>query len=179
MKLRLDARISSDSSDAVGRLLVAKFGAPAVRRDGSDWVVRAEVESASARDANRELLSGLRRVDDAEGAPELAEAIQNQSGMADTGNGAEAEHHFLVHVQHGDQQHQGPQQRGAVVLAGLRIGAEGTGVVVPDHHDEARPQNGEQGREPGAPAYPRPMVTVADRSEGAVDVANIGLLDPR
>jgi hypothetical protein len=63
MKLRLDARISSDSSDAVGRLLVAKFGAPAVRRDGSDWVVRAEVESASARDANRELLSGLRRVE--------------------------------------------------------------------------------------------------------------------
>jgi hypothetical protein len=62
MKLRLDARISSDSSDAVGRLLVAKFGAAAVRRDGSDWVVRAEVESASARDANRELLSGLRRV---------------------------------------------------------------------------------------------------------------------
>jgi len=35
----------------------------ALTRDGSDWIVRAEVESASARDANRELLSELRRVE--------------------------------------------------------------------------------------------------------------------
>jgi hypothetical protein len=59
MKLRLDeARVSSDSPDAVGRLLVAKFGAASVTRDGGDWIVRAEVESAGARDANRELLGG-------------------------------------------------------------------------------------------------------------------------
>lgn len=63
MKLQLDARISSDSPDAVGRLLVTKFGAGALSRDGSEWAVRAEVESASARDANRELLSELRRVE--------------------------------------------------------------------------------------------------------------------
>jgi len=64
MKLRLDeARVSSDSPDAVGRLLVAKFGAASVTRDGGDWIVRAEVESASAREANRELLSELRRVE--------------------------------------------------------------------------------------------------------------------
>jgi hypothetical protein len=63
MKLRLEARVSSDSPDALGRLLVAKFGATSVARDGSDWIVRAEVESASARDANRELLSELRRVE--------------------------------------------------------------------------------------------------------------------
>ena len=40
-----------------------KFGATSVTRDGTDWIVRAEVESASARDANRELLSELRRVE--------------------------------------------------------------------------------------------------------------------
>jgi hypothetical protein len=53
MKLRLEARVSSDSPEAVGRLLVAKLGATSVTREGS----------ASARDANRELLSELRRVE--------------------------------------------------------------------------------------------------------------------
>jgi hypothetical protein len=41
MKLRLGARVSSDSPDAVGRLLVGKFGATSVAGDGSDWFVRA------------------------------------------------------------------------------------------------------------------------------------------
>jgi len=62
MKLRLEARVSSDSPYAVGRFLVGKFAARSVTRDDSDWIVRAEVDSASARDANRELLSELRRV---------------------------------------------------------------------------------------------------------------------
>ncbi len=63
MKLRLEARVSSDSPDAVGRFLVATFGTTSVTRDGTDWVVRAEVDGASARDATRELLSELRRVE--------------------------------------------------------------------------------------------------------------------
>jgi hypothetical protein len=63
VKLRLEARVSSDSPDAVGRFLVAKLGAKSVTRDGGDWIVRAQVESASARDANRELLTELRRVE--------------------------------------------------------------------------------------------------------------------
>ena len=53
----------SDSPDTVGRFLVGRFGATSVTRDGSDWIVRAEVEGASARDANRELLSELRRLE--------------------------------------------------------------------------------------------------------------------
>ena len=53
MKLRLEARVSSDSPDAVGCFLVGKFGATLVTRDGNDWFVRAAVDSASARDANR------------------------------------------------------------------------------------------------------------------------------
>ena len=63
MKLRLAARVSSDSPDAVGRFLVGKFGARSVTRDSSDWIVRAEAESTCARDANRELLSELRRIE--------------------------------------------------------------------------------------------------------------------
>ncbi len=63
MKLRLEARVSSDSPRAVGRFLVGKFGATSVTRDDNDWIVRAEVERASARDANRELLSEIRRVE--------------------------------------------------------------------------------------------------------------------
>jgi hypothetical protein len=41
----------------------AKLGATSVTRDGSDWIVRAELESSSLRDANRELLSDHRRVE--------------------------------------------------------------------------------------------------------------------
>ena len=57
MKLQLEARVSSDSSDAVGRFLVGKFGATSVTRDGNDWFVRAAVDSASARDAKRLIAS--------------------------------------------------------------------------------------------------------------------------
>ena len=63
MKLLLEGRVSSDSPEAVGRFLIVKLGTTSVSRDGSDWIIRAEVESASARDANRELLSELRRVE--------------------------------------------------------------------------------------------------------------------
>ena len=63
MKLQLDARVSSDSPDAVGRFLVAKLGANSTTREGGDWIVHAEIKGASARDANRELLTELRRVE--------------------------------------------------------------------------------------------------------------------
>jgi len=63
MKLRLEARVSSASPDAVGRLLVTRLGAAAVTRDGSDWIISADVDGANARDANRELLTELRRVE--------------------------------------------------------------------------------------------------------------------
>ena len=43
-------------------------------RDGNDWFVRAAVDSASARDANRELLSELRRV---EQKTRLRQAVQS------------------------------------------------------------------------------------------------------
>jgi hypothetical protein len=43
--------------------MVGKFDATSVTRGGSDWIVCAEVEGASARDANREVLNQLRRVE--------------------------------------------------------------------------------------------------------------------
>ena len=63
VKPRLNARVSSDSPDAVGRFLAAKFGANSITREGGDWIVHVEIKGASARDANRELLSELRRVE--------------------------------------------------------------------------------------------------------------------
>jgi hypothetical protein len=48
------------------------------------------------------------QVDDRERAPELAEPLQDQPRMPDAGDRAEPDHHFLVHVQHRDQQQQRP-----------------------------------------------------------------------
>jgi hypothetical protein len=68
--------------------------------------------------------------------------------MADASDRPKAENHFLIDVENRDQQHQGPEQRGAVVLTGL--GAECTGVIVADHDNEAWSQNREQGLQPCA-----------------------------
>jgi hypothetical protein len=63
MKLLLDARVSSDSPDTIGRFLTDKFGAESVGPEGDDWIVRAKIEGRSAREANRTLLAQLRRID--------------------------------------------------------------------------------------------------------------------
>ena len=95
------------------------------------------------------------QVDDAEGAPELAEPLEDQPRMADAGDRAEAQHHLLVDVEHRDQQRQRPQQRRAVVLAGLAVGREGAGVVVADHDDEAGAEDREQRGETVLPGVAR------------------------
>ncbi len=53
-------------------------------------------------------------------------------------------------TQHGDQQQQHPQQARAVVLARLRVGRDAAGVVVADHHDQARADDREQREQPRA-----------------------------
>jgi len=63
MKLRLEARVSSASPEAVGRLLVEKFSAASVMREGDDWVVRAVITGVEPRAANRALLTELRRLE--------------------------------------------------------------------------------------------------------------------
>src|SRR5580693_4524355 len=54
------------------------------------------------------------------------------------GDGAQPKHHFLVDVQHRNQQHQRPQQVHPVVLPGLCVGRDTAGVVVAHHHDQSR-----------------------------------------
>ena len=63
MKLLLDARVSSDSPDTIGRFLVDRLGAESVRREGDDWIVCGEIEGRTAREANRTLFAQLRRIE--------------------------------------------------------------------------------------------------------------------
>ena len=97
--------------------------------------------------------------------------------MADAGDRAEAQHHLLVDVEHGDQQRQRPQQRRAVGLAGLAVGREGARVVVAGHDDQAGAEDGEQGGEAMLPGFARGDVAVQDGAEGALDVADVGVVE--
>src|ERR1700722_16718132 len=51
--------------------------------------------------------------------PELAEALEDEPRVADAGDRAEAQHHLLIDIKNRDQQRQSPQERRAVVLAGV------------------------------------------------------------
>ncbi|CAJ0733863.1 hypothetical protein R38712_05343 [Ralstonia pickettii] len=97
--------------------------------------------------------------------------------MAHTGDGAQAQHHLLVHVKHRDEQQQRPEQRGAVVLPGLRVGAEGTGIVVADHDDQAGAEDGEQRPQTRTPAIPCAGVMVGDGAECTADVTHVGVVE--
>ena len=117
------------------------------------------------------------QVDDAERAPELAEALEDEARVADAGDRAEAQHHLLIDVENRDQQRQRPQQRRAVVLAGLAVGRESAGVVVADHDDEAGAEDRQKRREPMLPGFARGDVAVKDGAESAVDVADVRLVE--
>ena len=113
-------------------------------------------------------------VADREEPPEAPEALVDELRVTDAGDRAEAHHHLLVDDQHGHEQQQHPHQRGAVVLAGLRVGGDAAGVVVADHHDQARADD--RGEREHAPAQAAAMglLVLADRAEGAADVADVG-----
>ena len=49
--------------------------------------------------------------------------------MPDARDGPEPDHHFLADVEDREQQHEGPEQLHAVVLAHLRIDRNATRVV--------------------------------------------------
>jgi len=138
---------------------------------GHAQVVQAQADADELGDDGERVQQ--EQVDDAESAPELAETLEDQASVAHAGDGAQAQHHLLVDVQHRDQQQQGPQQRSAVVLPGLRIGAEGTGVVVADHHDQARTQNRQQRLPAVTEAFARPCIAVPDRAEGTPDITGV------
>ncbi len=83
------------------------------------------------------------QVADRERPPELAEALQDQPRVADSGDSPEAQAHLLVDDEDRHQQQQRPQQTRAVVLTGLRISSDAAGVVVADHDDEAWAHDGQ------------------------------------
>ena len=97
--------------------------------------------------------------------------------MADAGDGAQAQHHFLVHIEHGDEQCERPEQGGAVVLAGLGVGAEGAGVVIADHDDEAWAEDREQRFQARRPALARAGVVPADGAERAPDISQVSAVE--
>ena len=118
-----------------------------------------------------------KEVDDAERAPEPAEAFEDEARVADPGHRTKAQHHLLIDVKHRHQERQRPQQRGAVVLPGLRVGTETAGVVVADHDDEAGPEDREQRHETRPPAAARRHVAHPYRAERAADVADMRLVE--
>jgi hypothetical protein len=59
-----------------------------------------------------------------------------------------------------------PQQGRAIVLASLRVGAEGARVVVPHHHDEPWPSPLSFALVLLGPSGMRPSVLAANRSDG-------------
>jgi hypothetical protein len=111
------------------------------------------------------------QIDDAEGPPKLAESLQDEPGVPDPGNGAQAQDHLLVDIQHGHEQRQGPEKRSAVILAGLGIGAEGPGVVIAHHDDEARAENGQERTQPVGPSGAGRQIFAPQRAERAADLA--------
>ena len=96
--------------------------------------------------------------------------------MPDARDRAEAQHHLLVYEQDRDQQRQRPQQRRAVVLAGLGVGAEGAGIVVADHDDEPGTEDRQERLEARPPADPGCVIALGDGAERAANVAAMGLV---
>ncbi len=61
----------------------------------------------------------------------------------------------------------------AVVLAGLGVGAERTGVVVADHDDEAGSDDGEKGLQLGRRLSADRSVAVGDGAQRATDLPDV------
>src|SRR6266700_3354310 len=73
---------------------------------------------------------------------------------------------------HRDEQREGPDQRDAVVLPGLRVGRDAAGVVVTDHDDQAGADHGEQHAEPLRAGAALGGVVLADAAQRADDIAD-------
>ena len=112
------------------------------------------------------------QVADGEEAPEAPEPLDDQPRVPDAGDRAEPDDHLLVDDQHRHEQQQHPQQAGAVVLPGLRVGRDAAGVVVADHHDQPGADDRQQRQRPRAQAVVG-LLVLADRPERALDVADV------
>ena len=106
-------------------------------------------------------------------APEAAEPLVDELGVADAGHRPEPYHHLLVDDQHRHEQQQHPQQGVAVVLPGLRVGGDAAGVVVADHHDQAGADDGKERHQPPPEAVPVVVLADPDPAERAFDVTEM------
>ena len=97
--------------------------------------------------------------------------------MADAGDRTQPDHHLLIDDQDRDEQQKGPEQGGVIVLPGLGVGGDAAGVVVADHDDDARAHDGGQGEEALLPGVALADVADLDAAEGALDVAQVGLIE--
>ena len=77
------------------------------------------------------------------------------------------------------QQQQRPEQYGPIVLASLGIGAEGAGIVVADHDNETRTEDGEQRPQTCPPATPGRDVAMPNGAERTTDIADMSLIEDR
>ena len=97
--------------------------------------------------------------------------------MPDSGDCAEAQDHLLVQVENGHEKKQGPQKVCPKVLTCLGVGAKGTGIVVPGHHDEAGTDDGQQGLHLEGQAGTCSRVPTCDSAGSALDVPDVGLVE--
>ena len=97
--------------------------------------------------------------------------------MAHAGDGAQAHDHLLVDDQDRDQQGEDPQEAVVVVLPRLGVGGDAAGVVVADHDDDPRADDGGQGEQALAPAVAFADVADLDLAEGAFDIPEVGRVE--
>jgi hypothetical protein len=63
MKLKLKARVSRSDAQTIQQALDQLAAKGAVKKEGDEFFVEAEMEGASARELNRTFLSALRKVE--------------------------------------------------------------------------------------------------------------------
>ncbi|SLD59368.1 Uncharacterised protein [Mycobacteroides abscessus subsp. massiliense] len=112
-----------------------------------------------------------------EPAPATTEPLIDQPSVPDSGDRSEANHHLLVHDEDGDQQQEHPEQAVPVALTGLRVGCDAARVVVADHDDDARPQDGGHGGHPRPEGAGLPGITDADLAERTFDIPQVGRIE--
>ena len=79
------------------------------------------------------------QVEQREPAPERAKAIEDRFGVAPLGHRPQPNRHFLDVIGDRPEDHEEPDQRILILCAGRRIGGDAAGVIVGDHHHDARP----------------------------------------
>ena len=150
-------------------------------RDGqirADAEVRAREPHTDQLGDDREHVQG-EKVAEREGAPATPEALEDQPRVTRAGDSAEARDHLLVDEQHRGEQQQWPEQVQSVVLAGLCVDRDASGVVVGSHDDQSGPHQREQRAEPPPMCEARGGVVSRDTAERAFDVALVSRVEHR